>query len=355
MTLDEGGTIRSVESCADPDRSAGVEFYAGILMPGMIDAHCHLELSYLRGRIEPGGGAAAFCRSVAALRDCETARTRIRAAAFEDARMWREGIDAVGDTANGTTAFPIKARSPIRYRTFAECFGLRTETAQALTPMLAYPDTSLTPHSTYALADRPFREICRTGDAPLSIHFLESSAENELFAGRGALHEWYASRGWSCDFLGYGLPVERIVACIPPRRSVILVHACCVTQRDIDRIMNHFTAPVRWCLCPSSNRYISRTTPPAELLRANRLDICIGTDSAASGSTTLIDELRLLGPEIPLEESLGWATAGGAAALGMDDDLGRIEPGRRCGIVLLTGVDYTTMKLTERARTRRLV
>ena len=105
---------------------------------------------------------------------------------------------------------------------------------------------------------------------------------------------------------------------------MILVHNCCVTQRDIDVVMNHFTASVRWCLCPRSNRYISRLEPPVELLRRNRLDICLGTDSLASNDRlSVFEEMRMF-PEVPLPELLSWAAEGGARALDMDAELGEI-------------------------------
>lgn len=90
---------------------------------------------------------------------------------------------------------------------------------------------------------------------------METPAEAELFEQRGELWEWYRKAGFTCDFLHYGSPARRIVESVPADRSVILIHNCCVNQQDIDLIMNHFTAPVWWCLCPGSNRYISRLVP----------------------------------------------------------------------------------------------
>ena len=212
---------------------------------------------------------------------------------------------AVGDVANGESTFAVKARSAIRYRTFAELFGLQSTSTAPVDGLLRHAATSLTPHSTYSVPDALFRRICSGGDAPLSIHFMESPAEEALYRGEGELAAWYAERGWRCDFLHYGSPVERLVGSVPPTRSVLLVHNCCVTQRTIDRVTAHFTAPVWWCLCPGSNRYISGLRPPVELLRANGLNICVGTDSLASnGALSLVDELRLLGDGVPLAERL---------------------------------------------------
>lgn len=82
-------------------------------------------------------------------------------------------------------------------------------------PLLRHPHTSLTPHSLYSVQDAPLRAIAAEGDAPLSVHFMESPAESELFARRGPLWEWYRKVGFTCDFLHYGSPAERLVACVP--------------------------------------------------------------------------------------------------------------------------------------------
>ena len=137
---------------------------------------------------------------------------RLAAAAEADREMWNEGIEAVGDIVNDPSSFAVKAGSRIRYRSFAEVFGLRECNLERQRGLLHNPLTSLTPHSVYSVQDAPFREVCNDGsDAPLSIHFMESPDELSLFFGRGALHDWYAKVGFRCDFLHYGLPAERIV------------------------------------------------------------------------------------------------------------------------------------------------
>lgn len=355
VTLDDGGRILDVRTCDDPDREPFTEFHAGLLTPGFVNAHCHLELSALRGRIPEGCGFAGFARAMGEVRGLAGEEERRAAIAAADAEMTRGGIVAVGDIANGEAAFDVKSAGRIAYRTFAEFFGLRTMAADGLRPLLRHPRTSLTPHSVYSVQDAPFRVLCAEGTAPLSIHFMESPAEAELFAGRGPLHEWYARAGFACDFLHYGSPAERLVRSIPAERPLILVHACCVGEEEVRRILAHFTAPVYWCLCPRSNRYISRLAPPVALLRSLGARICLGTDSLASNrSLSLLDELRALGG-VPLRESLRWATLGGAEALGLDDALGTVAPGKRPGLNLLTGLDFERMALTPDTRVKPLI
>lgn len=367
VSLASDGTVVSVEQCAEPDRMAGVEFYSGILVPGFVNAHCHLELSHMRGAIPPGGGYAGFAKGMSEKRTGFSDGERLSAAEAQDAVLWQKGVAAVGDVCNGTTTFAVKSRSPVRYHNFLELFGFGSELGSALGDAareavrsgLVY---SATPHSTYSLNETAFRQAVRGfsqeppgKQPPLSVHFMESPAEEELFRGQGDMWEWYAQRGLEPDFTGrYVSPADRITALVPPDRDIMLIHNCCATCDDIDRILAHFTGRVTWVLCPRSNGYISRLEPPAGLLRKKGARIAVGTDSLASNhSLDMIEELKLF-TGIPLEELLGWATVNGAEALGMEDGLGGFEPGMRPGVVLVSGIDWDTVSLTPAAASRRI-
>ena len=339
------------------DSQAGVEFYDGILCAGFINTHSHLELAYLRGAIAEGEGFAAFADSMARVRNNFSEQEQLSAIAKADEEMWQEGVDAVGDIVNGSTSFATKATSRILYHNFAEVFGLRRCNLEEQKRLLQEPNTTLTPHSTYSVTDAVFKEVCSTtSQSPLSIHFLETEDENLLYNGKGRLHEWYSQVGFECDFLGYGSPAKRIVASIPPQRSVILVHNTALSPSDVEILSDHFTAPIYWALCPRSNEYISRQKPQSvELLRAGAKNICIGTDSLASNrSLSMVEELKMF-RNIPLAELLTWATLNGAKALGIDDDYGTIEVGKKCGIVNISGVDLSNLSLTPNSHAKRIL
>ena len=338
---------------------AGVEFYSGIICAGFVNAHSHTELSYLRGAIAEGGGYAAFAASMGRVRNNFSEEEQLSAIAEADNILYQEGVDAVGDIVNGATTFATKATSKIYYHNFAEVFGLRVCNLESQRELLKHPNTSLTPHSIYSVQDAPFKEVCNTDcNAPLSIHFLESTAETELYQGKGSMHAWYEEVGFSCDFLHYGSPAERIVACVPKSRKLLLVHNCAITEREIERIMNHFTSSVYWVLCPRSNNYISGIEPQSvELLRnsAYNINICIGTDSLASNwSLSIIEELKMF-RDIPLAELLQWATINGAKALGIEEHYGTIKVGKRSGIVNITGVDLENFTLTASSQAKRVL
>jgi hypothetical protein len=318
------------------------------------------------------------------------------AISFWDSRMWAEGVSAAADICNGDTTFETKRDSPIFYASFCELFGLNADPRRAFElrdkAVAADLTASVTPHSLYSLNHAAFaaavagqeagaaaynadyKDNGNTGNSlrslspphPLSIHFMESEEEAELFKRRGAMWQWYQNQGFKPDFIApegegknssdsYSSPAERLTAQVPPDRPVMLIHNCAVTQRDIDIVMGHFTAPVTWVLCPRSNRYISKTAPPVQLLRKNGLHIALGTDSLASNDTlSIVREMAEI-KDVPLEELLRWATINGAKADGSDCALGTIEVGKIPGITLLTGVNLQSVSLTENSRAERII
>lgn len=355
VELDASGTITSITRCESIDNMASVEFFPGILIPGMVNLHCHLELSYLRGAIEEQSGFAGFARAIGAVRGNFSDEQRLHAASVADSTMWQEGIVAVLDIANDDLVMPIKERSNIEYHTLFELFGLGCNSLEKHVAMAAkWSNSTITPHSTYSLQDQIFKQSCEANNSTISIHFLESDAEKELYSGEGSLSAWYERMGWQCDFLSYTTPARRLVESIDPGRSVVLVHGCKATEEDVALLDSHFHKGVTWVLCPESNRFISNDRPPVDMLRERGARIAIGTDSLASArSLSMIENLRLLG-NIPLNELLSWATKGGAEALGAEH-LGELAVGKRPGIVLIEGADLHTLTLTPESTSRRLL
>jgi cytosine/adenosine deaminase-related metal-dependent hydrolase len=356
VEVDDLGTITSITRHDNIDCVASVEFYPGILIPGMINAHCHLELSYLRGAIAEATGFAGFAREIGRVRGNYTNEERIHAASVADSEMWHEGVEAVCDIANDTLIMPVKERSKIEYHTLFEAFGLLTEKADAQFAMAAqYRHAGATPHSTYSLQDGVFREIANSGSEPLSIHMLESDDETALYNKYGSLWDWYSRMGWECDFLHYGSPAQRIASSVPADRPTILVHGCKATAKDVALLNDHFHRPPVWVLCPESNRYISGITPSISMLREMGATIAIGTDSLASTrNISMIENMRQLG-NIPLAELLTYATLNGAKALGITEKKGNIEVGKQPGLAVISGVDLHTLQLTSESVSTRII
>lgn len=355
VTLSDEGFITEIAQWDHLDGMAHTEFYAGAIIPALVNAHCHLELSYLQGAIPRGCGFAGFASHLKRVREQFTAEQRLSAQLAADSKMQSEGIVAVGDIANGDESFCAKQKSQMEYHTFAEVFGYRDNLAQAR-GLLRHNNTTLTPHSCYSLQSEVFSEVVRSSEGePLSIHFLESAAEKELYRGHGGLAEWYSAMGWQWDFLSrYGSPTERLIAQIPPEQELLLVHNCYIDEQDIERLTAHFRQ-ITFVLCPASNDYISGVRPPVALLRRKGCRIAIGTDSLASAeSLSMVDNLRLL-RDVPLAEAVRWATEGGAQAL-HTSTAARIALSQR-HLALLEGVVQSPngeLMLSEKARCRAI-
>lgn len=362
VCLNSRGVVEDIIEVSNIDSQSGVEFYNGILMPDMVNAHSHLELSYLRGAIEKGGGFARFAQAIGALRGGFSMEQRLDAAEFWDAKMYAEGVGAVGDICNGASTVKLKSRSKILYHNFAELFGLNTSNADVLDGVVAdfraldLP-ICVTPHSVYSLNKQAFESAVNHSDQsmPLSIHFMESDAEALLFDKRGHLWDWYVDRGSNVDFLDELSPVDRIINNIPSWRKVMLVHCTKISKNDISRLVDHFADNLTCVVCPQSNLYIENSTIDIDVLRSSGCRIAVGTDSLASAdSLSMIDQIKVF-EDVPLEERLRWVTVNGAAALGIESRMGVIEKGSQTGIVLLSGIDFDTMRLREDAFSRRII
>lgn len=275
--------------------------------------------------------------------------------------MYSEGVVAAGDICNSAFTFPVKLASAIHYHAFIEYFNLPSTDFTATDAVFDQArgmgiSCSKSPHSTYSLSDAPFRAVTAQGN-PLSIHFMESRAEAELFEGYGPLFERNRHMGLPVDFTGYGSPAGRITECVPPEKNIMLIHNTFVDEAVVERIEAHFSGRVSWVLCPRSNAYIEGAEPPVDLLRRKGVRIAVGTDSLASNTDlSVLEEVKLLVRRgAPLAEAIRWATLGGAEALGIESWAGSFEPGKRPGAVLLEGIDWPGETLAPHATARRIL
>ena len=360
ITLNERGVIENIEQFSQLDNIAGLEFYSGIIIPAMINAHAHIELSHLEGVIPVQCGFSKFARSIASSRNVFSEQDKQKAMAFYDAKMWSDGVGVVGDISNGESSFDLKHSSKIKYHTFLELFGLsgcdkgRLDRLRSVASNFNL-NSSLTVHSTYSLNCNDFDGVVRSGYDILSIHFMESLGESELYNGYGELHDWYIERGMEIDFDKYDSPIDRIISTISPSQRVLLIHNTTLLEADIKVLKSHFGDNLTFVLCPKSNLHITGRKPLFKIFAESGCRVAIGTDSLASNdSLSLIDEMKEI-EGVCLETKLKWVTECGADALGVGDRYGRIAIGKSCGLVLLDNVDLVDLKLTSESRTRRII
>lgn len=370
VTLTDEGIISGFETLDDhsPEK-ASTEFYNGILVPGFVNCHCHLELSHLKSTISRGTGLGGFIRAINTTRQAD--ENEIGSAASKaDREMYDEGIVACGDISNRSVSFRVKAESKIKYVTFIELFGVVSGTSrkrieEALSVIAAAEKEGLcyhiTPHAVYSVSCDLFSAIFdNAGPAPLfSVHFLESPDERMLAnLHSGPMLDSYTAMGISPDTMD--MPrnhLETALSLAKQSSRLMLIHNTFISEPEVDTLVSQ--GNVSFCLCPGSNLYITGTMPPAKMIFDAGGNIVLGTDSFSSNDRlSILNELYLLqesNPEIALEKMIRWATINGAKVLGLEHELGSLKEGKKPGLLLIEDADLQNMKLLRSSRVRRLL
>jgi cytosine/adenosine deaminase-related metal-dependent hydrolase len=373
ISFDETGKILEISQPEfNVQEIAGIEFYAGILVPGFVNTHCHLELSHMKSAIPMHTGLHGFVSKIAAGREADEETIR-KAAENADIRMWYNGIAAIGDISNTDYTFEIKRKSKIAYHTFIEIFSTITELAQikfdAALELHKNLDnkglpSSIVPHAPYSVSPEMFRLISNYALEKkhfFSIHNQESHSENELFLSKsGKLHDTLKELGVNFDAIPQTgkNSLESVINQIDKSIRCLLVHNTYSTRKDIELASNHFQE-LYLALCPNANLYIENKLPDIKLFRQLGQKITIGTDSLASNhQLSVLEEMKTIShnfPGIPLEEILEWATFNGAEALGFIDSLGSFETGKSPGINLITNMDLNNFRLKKESVVKRFI
>ncbi len=372
---DDGLVTDIIDTKGELDEMANIEFYSGVLIPGFVNAHCHLELSHLHKVFPEKTGLPGFLKNVVEHRNLEENKV-IDEARKADFELYKNGIVAVGDISNTYTTFQLKSESKIVYHTFIEALGfspLRAEKAFAWAEYCLEKAQSLglrvsvVPHAPYSISKELFEKIAEFAinqNSILSMHNQECSAEDDLYlSGDGEIVR-HLTENLAID-LSFFKPtgksaLESIINWLPKENKLLLVHNIRTSQNDIDLITKTRSVNKTWfVLCPDSNLYIEDRLPDIELLRKNKLKICVGTDSLSSNhKLSILDEMKTIQthfPAIPFVEIVTWATRNGAEALEMNDWAGTIEPGKKPGVNLITGMDLQHLQLLPQSKVKRLI
>jgi cytosine/adenosine deaminase-related metal-dependent hydrolase len=353
LEADFDGRIIALHSSAPGD----AKYFEGILCPGFVNAHVHLELSHMRGLIPRGTGLIPFLQAVVRQRAgfSDEQKLAARHAAYQE--MLRNGVVAVGDIANTIDTLDLRSIGRLHMHTFVECIGFsdtgaeeRLQHAAQILAAFASQTSgevllrqSIVPHAPYSVSPALLRLISAAeAGSLLSIHNQESEAENEyyrsktgpvrsLLEGFGIDDAFFQPCGTS-SLHGY-LPL------LDESHPLLLVHNTCSTAVDL-AFAQQRSAACFWCLCPNANLYIEGRLPDVSMIAGHTDDICIGTDSLASNAVlSILAELKVLDkafPELGWERLLRWATSGGARALAMDEIVGSFSVGMKPGVLHLS-------------------
>ena len=344
----QDGTIVDIISASEAGED--IQVLDGLLCPGFINAHCHLELSHLKDAIPTKTGLSEFVKQIVPKRAAppEVIEAAIEAAENE---MYNNGIVAVGDICNTADTIVAKPKGKIAYYNFVEIYGLDPLLAtqkmnEGLLLQAQYEAANLKavviPHAPYSVPAALLQLLAKKyGSNTVSIHNQETKAENDFFEKKmGSFVDMYARVGVDLDFFTptKTTSLQSVLPYLKDAEKTIWVHNSFTSESDIKAVQATNT-DAYWCLCPNANQYIENTMPPVQLLREQHVNIVVGTDSYASNwSLNMLDELKriqLHNSLIPLAEMLTWITSNGARALQMEGKLGSIEIGKKPGLVLI--------------------
>ena len=375
VEVDGAGTVLRTGPC-----ESGEELLDGAIVPGFVNAHCHVELSYMKGLFRKGTGMAGFIDQINALRDSFSQEVKLSCLKEAMDAMWDQGVVAMADISNCDDSFAVKASHPLYIRTFLEVFGAHPEDCpNVMEAVLALQkkalalglDAAPSPHACYTMSPELLSASSVAGlrSGYLSFHSEESWEEEQMMlCGSGPMWENRKANGiptppvTGTTSLEYFL--DRLLAGglqAPVPGHVLLVHECCLTAEGAALARKLLREPYL-AVCPLSNLFIHRMLPPIPLMRESGIPICVGTDSLSSNDALcMVDELYCLQqafPEVPLGELLEWACLNGARFLGKDAVLGTLEPGKTPGLVFISSChserSEEAPRLTPQSKSYRL-
>jgi len=356
LVLAENGEVEAI--IPKEDAGENIQEVEGLLCPGFINAHCHLELSHLHGLIPEKTGLVDFVFKVITERHHSEEKI-LDSIAKAEAKMIENGTVAVGDICNNLLTYTQKRKGNLAYFNFIEASGwLPSVSAERFSRALDLYNqfgqlpgnnkSAIIPHAPYSVSEDLWNLMMPYfTDNTVSIHNQETTHEDEFFEkGTGDFLRLYSKMNIDNSFHtpSKESSLKTYFQKLSKAKSVILVHNTFTKQSDIEFVKTH-TPPgqlVSFCICINANQYIENALPPIDLFIKNNCNIVLGTDSLASNnSLNILDEIKSIQqkfPAINLSQMLQWATINGAKALQMDDKLGSFEKGKKPGVNLISNI-----------------
>jgi aminodeoxyfutalosine deaminase len=351
------GRIAAVGGADAVPPPAPVQDLGGVVvMPALVNAHTHLELSWLRGRVPPAATFVDWIKQLFVTRGGRSERAEnplVMDAAYAAAREMREaGTAGIGDISNSLASVVPIRDAGLRGIVFHELLGFNLPHGQSVVDTrpqreaaaLAGADAvrvSVAPHAPYSVSPEMFRaireEVNGSSVRITSVHLGESESEVQFLRdGTGpwpGILEWVGST--RDDWTPPGLtPVQYLEKLGMLDDRTLVVHAVQLGDEELRRLAGVGCTLVT---CPRSNQWVGVGVPPIERFYRSGVRVAVGTDSLASvGDLNLFAELKVmrwLAPAVPARRLLESATRNGAEALGLDDELGTIACGRRAELI----------------------
>lgn len=328
-----------------------------LLLPGLINAHCHLDYTNMAGLLPYPGNFVDWIKAITALKGGWSQEEFVNSWLRGARMLVASGTTAVADIEALPELVPLVCHQvPLRVRSFLEVIGIRPgidpETlVRDLLNRLNHPATALwsmglSPHAPYSTtADllKTCGRLARERGWPLTIHLAESRAEFEMFMyQQGPLWAWLKAQRVPGD-CGLGSPVQHLERQGLLGPDCLAVHVNCLWEGDAGILARHGVNIVH---CPRSHAYFRHERFPRQPLLEAGLNICLGTDSLASVAPpagvphqlSMFSELQAwctANPDLPPEVAVHMATVNGAKALNRAGEIGEISPGAAADLIAI--------------------
>ncbi len=372
-TTDDGEVIRIIDLGNEFAEIHSTQFFNGVIVPGFVNAHSHLELSYLKGLELEKQGIVGFIDAVTKHRFDFTEKEILDSIEAAIQQALNTGTIAIADICNTTNTLTVKQNTKLIFYNFIENFGISPIKASVLFNDYlavknvfsnAFPNNvSLTPHSPYSISKKLWMLIAdylrNNSNRTASIHYGESHAEYEFLRyGTGPLRERYQNAGIPFDEFRNLSPSDVVIEHIPDDYSLLLIHCTFATAQEISLLNKHYRQ-LTVVTCPESNLRIENKLPNLLEFAKIGINLAIGTDSLASAtSLNMLSQINIILDHFQLlnfDEVLKWGTLNGAKALNLSHTIGSIEPGKKPGLVLISAFDFERMRPTVHSKVKRLI
>ncbi|MDI6852768.1 MAG: amidohydrolase family protein [Deltaproteobacteria bacterium] len=332
-------------------QAAMVEHGDGVLFPALVNAHCHLEFSALRGRIPPQNELGLWLEGVMAAMAGLSQDEIVQGIEQGLTELWQNGVCLVAETSNTGLSLPFLARSPLEFHYFHECLGFHLRQPGPLEIDFdvfrgglarSLANFSAAAHAPYSVSEALFGRVAewnRRYGRPSAVHLAESLEEVRFLRdGDGFFRLLLQKLGrWRTDYRAPGLtPAAYLDQLGFLRPDTLAAHGIWLNGEDLEILARRRTWVV---LCPRSNLYTGAGFPNLPELRRAGVRLALGTDSLAGNRDfSLFQEMLLLHerfPDVPVAELLAMGTINGATALGRDKDFGSLTPGKKAAMLFI--------------------
>ncbi|MGR3220437.1 MAG: amidohydrolase family protein [Candidatus Anammoxibacter sp.] len=341
--------VSTIDSLNRNRKTEVIDFGNAVILPGLVNAHTHLELTNLHGINVPDNKLISWIRQLI------RAKMRWKEPEFVSSiengvqQSLASGTTTVADITNSGYSIGVLHDNRIRKLVFVEAISFDPSKAVSVIETVKEQfhgfnqddlfRYGISPHAPYTASFELYKECARIPDLPLCTHIAETQEEVAfLTEGNGPFVDFLSQfrmmyDGWKPPGSS---PVEYLESSGILKRQPLLVHCNYISDNDVSLIQRSDAGVV---YCPRSHSFFGHKDHPFEKLMDKGINVAIGTDSLASNdSLSVLDEMKFVynnTPNILPETVIAMGTINGAKALNLGDKIGKLTEGRYADVSVI--------------------